>query len=115
MISAQSLKCSKTNKIIGTQAKKIITNGSHAISLSNTKKQVALKATSMATIEMKSAVSPNTNFNGNDLRKFISVNRDVRMDKNINIEEEEETSATASDMKNTLNQLVFRKIGVPVS
>ena len=69
----------------------------------------------MPTIEMKSVVSPNTNFDGNDARKSISVKRDVRIDKNINIEEEEETSAIASDMKNALNHLVFKKIGVPVS
>ena len=53
----------------------------------------------MPAIEMKSVVSPNTNFDGNDTRKSISVKRDVRIDKKINIEEEEENSAIASDMK----------------
>ena len=74
-----------------------------------------MKATTMPTIKMKSVVSPNTNFDGNDTRRSISVKRDVRIDKNINIEEEEETSAIASDMKNALNHLVFKKIRVPVS
>ena len=69
----------------------------------------------MPAIEMKSVVSPNTNFDGNDTRKSISVKRDVRIDKKINIEEEEENSAIASDMKNTLNQILFKRIGVPVS
>ena len=59
----------------------------------------------MPTIEMKSVVIPNTNFDGNDTRRSISAKRDVRIDKNINIEEEEETSATAYDMKNALNHL----------
>ena len=56
----------------------------------------------MPAIEMKSVVSPSTNF-------------DVRIDKKINIEEEEENSVIASDMKNTLNQILFKRIGVPVS
>ena len=107
MISTQSGRCSPRNKIIATPAKVIITKGNHAISLLKTTKQVALKATNMPTIEMKSVVSPNTNFNGNDQRKSISAKRDVRIDKNINIEEEEETSAIASDMKNTLNHLAL--------
>ena len=59
----------------------------------------------MPAIEMKSVVSPNTNFDGNDTRKSISVKRDVRIDKKINIEDE--NSAIASDMKNTLNQILF--------
>ena len=60
-------------------------------------------------------VSPNTNFDGNDTRKSISVKRGVRIDKNINIEEEEENNAIASHMKNTRNQILFKRIGVPVS
>ena len=94
----------------------IITIGINVISLVKTKKQVALKATTMPAIEVKSVVSPNTNFDGNDTRKSISVKRGVRIDKNINIEEEEEeNNATTSDMKNTLNQIFFKKIGIPVS
>ena len=103
------------NKIIGTLAKAIITIGSDAISLLKTKQQVALKATSMPAIEIKSALTPNSNFAGNDTRKSISVKCDVRIDKNINIDVEEETSAIASDMKNTRNQILFKKIGIPVS
>ena len=106
MISTQSLNCSKTTKIICTPDIVIITIGSGAISLLKAKRLVVLKATSMPAIETKSVASPNTNFNGNDTRKSISVKRDVRIDRNINIEEEEKTSAIASDMKNTLNHLV---------
>ena len=59
-------------------------------------------------------MSPNTNFDGNYTRKSISVKRGVRIDKNINIEEEK-NNAIASYMKNTLNQILFKRIGVPVS
>ena len=93
----------------------IITIGINVISLVKTKKQVALKAITMPAVEVKSVVSPNTNFDGNDTRKSISVKRGVRIDKNINIEEEEENNAIASDMKNTQNQILFKRIGVPVS
>ena len=94
----------------------IITSGINVILLVKTKKHVALKATTMPAIEVKSVVSPNTNFDGNDTRKSISVKRGVRIDKNINIEEEEEeNNAIASNMKNTLNQILFKRIGVPVS
>ena len=115
MISAQSLKCSKTNEIIGTPVKAIITTGSRRVSLLKIKKQVALKATTMPAMEMKSVVSPNTYFADKDTRKSISVKRDVRIDKNINIEVEEDNSAIASDMKNTLNQILSERVGVPVS
>ena len=72
--------------------------------------------TTMPAIEVKSVVSPNTNFDANDTRKSISVKRGVRIDKNINIEEEEEeNNVIASDMKNTLNQILFKRIGVPMS
>lgn len=82
---------------------------------SYTKKQVALKATTMPAIEVKSVVSPNTNLPGNDSRKSFSVQRDVRIDKNINIEVEEDNNAIASEMKNTVNQFFLKKIGVPFS
>ena len=65
----------------------IITIGINVISLVKTKRQVALKATTMPAIEVKSVVSPKTNFDGNDTRKSISAKRAVRIDKNINIEE----------------------------
>ena len=66
-------------------------------------------------VRASQVVSPNTNFDGNDTRKSISMKRGVRIDKNINIEEEEENNAIASNMKNTLNQILFKKIGVAVS
>ena len=74
-----------------------------------------MKATTMPTIEMKSAVSPHTNFDGSETKKSICVKRDVRIDKNTNIKVEDDDSAIASDMKNTLNRILFKRIGVPVS
>ena len=110
------------NAIIGKKAKAIvpitkaiISIGGHDISLLTTKKQVALKATTTPTIEMKSAVSPHTNFDGNDTRKSIGMKRDVRIDKNTNAEVEDDKSAIASNKKNNLNQILFKRIGVPVS
>ena len=109
------------NAIIGRKAKAIvpitkaiISIGGHDISHLTTKKQVALKATTTPSIEMKSAVSPHTNFDGNDTWKSIWVKRDVRIDKNTNIEVEDDNSAIASNMKNTLNQIFFKRRGVPV-
>ena len=74
-----------------------------------------MKATSVPAIELKSALTPSPNFEGNDTRKSISLKCDVRIDKNSNIDVEEDSSAIASDMKNTLNQTLFNKIGLPVS
>ena len=74
-----------------------------------------MKATSVAAIELKSALTPSSGFDGNDTRKSISLKRDERIDKNSNIDVEEDRSAIASDMKNTLNQTLFNKIGLPVS
>jgi len=51
-------------------AKAITTTGAHALALSYTKTQVALKAIIIIpTIEMKSVASTNNNFKGNDLKK----------------------------------------------
>jgi propanediol dehydratase large subunit len=91
------------------------TTGAHGLALVYTKKKVALKATIMPAMEMKSVASPIINFEGNDFKKSSSVQRDMRIDKNITIEVEEEHSVIASEMKNTINQLLFTKIGVPVS
>ena len=105
--------------MIGTKVETIITItiGGHGdgVSLLATKRQVAPKATTTPTVEMKSAVSPHTNIDGNDTRKSICVKRDVRIDKNSNAEVEDDNSAIASNMKNTLNQILFKRIGVPVS
>ena len=69
-----------------------------------------MKATSVPAIEQKSALTPSSNFDGNDTRKSISLKCDERIDKNSNIDVEEDSSAIASDMKNTLNQTLFNKI-----
>ena len=42
------------------------------------------------------------------------MKREVRIDKNANIEVEDDNSAIASNMKNTLNQIFFKRKGVPV-
>jgi hypothetical protein len=49
------------------------TTEAHALALLYIKKQVAVKATIMPAMEMKSVASPNTNFEGNDLKKSSSV------------------------------------------
>ncbi|KAJ6912874.1 hypothetical protein NC651_015361 [Populus alba x Populus x berolinensis] len=49
--------------------------------LPKTRKNVAIKATIIAPIDMKSVVSPIINLLGNDQRKFCSAYREVRIDK----------------------------------
>nr|POF15840.1 hypothetical protein CFP56_35276 [Quercus suber] len=73
--------------------------------------KVALKAATMPAIEMKSVVSPNTNFDGNDTRKSISVKRDVRIDKKINIEEEENSKAFWSSSPKFVCAETWNEIG----
>ena len=69
----------------------------------------------MPAIEMKSVMNPNAHCAGNFVWKSISVKRDARIDRNINIEAEEDNSAIASDMKNILNHILLNIIGMPVS
>jgi hypothetical protein len=54
-------------------AKVMTKNGTHAPALLNTKKEVAMKATIMPTMEIKSVINPNTNFEGNDWKKSSSM------------------------------------------
>ena len=67
----------------------------------------------MATMEMKSAISPTINLLGNEYKKSCSLKRDVRIDKKTNIEVEENKNAIESDIKNTRNELRFTEIGIP--
>jgi outer membrane lipopolysaccharide assembly protein LptE/RlpB len=68
----------------------------------------------MPTMDKKSVASPSINFEGNDIKNSYSVQRDVRIDKKIAIEVEEEHNAIASDMKNTINQFLLKRIEVLV-
>jgi hypothetical protein len=72
-VSTQSLQCSQTNEATGILAEVIKTTGVHALAFLYTKKQIALKATIIPAIEIKSAASPKTNLAGNDMRKSSSV------------------------------------------
>lgn len=62
---------------------------------------------------MKSEVNPIINLNGRDTRKSSSTYGEVRMDKNINMETEEETKPTASDIENTVKRFCLRRTGFP--
>ena len=63
---------------------------------------------------IKSVKSPTVNLNGNRFKKSFSLYRDViRMDKNINIEMQEQENAIASDMTKIWNQIFEWKLGVP--
>lgn len=67
----------------------------------------------IAIMETNNAKSPNISLEGNDTRKSSSAYLDVKIDKKITIDVEEEHSATASDRINILNQFIFRRIGSP--
>lgn len=66
-------------------------------------KKALLNATIMLIIETNNATSPDINFNGSDLRKSSSAYLEMRMDKKISIEVEDEIIATPSDNANTRN------------
>lgn len=57
----------------------------------------------MLIIDTNNATSPDINFKGSDLRKSCSAYREIRMDRNIKIEVEDEISAMESDKANTRN------------
>ncbi|RDY10675.1 hypothetical protein CR513_04767, partial [Mucuna pruriens] len=67
-------------------------------------KKALLNATIMLIIEINSATSPDINFKGSDLRKSSSAYREMRIDKKIRIEVDEEINAKASDNANTRNE-----------
>lgn len=87
----------------------------HANRWPSTMKKVALNATSIDAIEQKRVIKPSINLFGRDSRKSSSAYRDVRMDKNINIEVTDENRAKASDMAKIMKDLKPKKIGVPSS
>ena len=57
----------------------------------------------MLIIEINSAKSADINFKGSDLRKSSSAYREIRMDKKIRIEAEDEIIAMESDNANIKN------------
>lgn len=78
-------------------------------------KKLELNATIMVTIEMKSDARPSINFLGNDSKKSPSAYREVRMDRNMRTEVEENIKETASEMTKTLRAAFWLNKGIPVS
>lgn len=76
-------------------------------------KKVALNATTMHTMETNNDVNPISNREGKECKKSCSAYREVRIDKNTKIEDDEEIKPTASDITNIVNQNFLRNIGVP--
>lgn len=74
-------------------------------------KKVAVKATSIDAMEKKSVARPIINLFGKVSRKSSSAYREVRIDKNINMEITEENNANASVTVKTMNGLVEGKLG----
>jgi hypothetical protein len=57
-VSTQSLRCNKTNEVIGILAEATTTTGDHAFVLVYNKNKVAVKATIMPAMATKSVASP---------------------------------------------------------
>jgi len=57
----------------------------------------------MLTIEMNSARRPDISFKGSDVRKSSSAYREIRIDKKIRMEVDDEINAMESDNANTKN------------
>ena len=104
-MSTNKRKCCQMKNMTGKEATTAmgIEYGSNL--LPKTRKNVAIKATIIAPIDMKSVVSPIINLLGNDQRKFCSVYREVRIDKKVNRDEAELTREIASDMAKNLNAI----------
>ena len=82
--------------------------GTHLEPLEYVMKKALLNATIMLIIETNSATSPDINFKGSDLRKSSSAYREMRMDKKMRIEVEDEINAMVSDNANTRKAGFFK-------
>lgn len=71
-------------------------------------KKALLNATIMLIMETKRVTNPDINLNGRELRKSCSAYREIRMDKKIRVEVEEEINANASENANTVNKGFFK-------
>lgn len=74
----------------------------------------AQKATIMDTTEKRRKTRPESNFNGKLSRKSLSAKRDVRIQMNIITEVAEVKTDIESAMINTVNVMLFEKMGTPV-
>jgi len=77
-------------------------------------KNVAVKAIIMVAIEISNKIKPHMSFSGNDLRKSLSAYRDVRIDKNININAVEVNNDIASEMAKMTKHAFLTKMGLPL-
>jgi len=114
-MSTNKRKCCQMKKMTGKEATTAMWIEYRSNLLLKTRKNVAIKATIIAPIDMKSVASPIINLLGNVQRKFRSAYREVRIDKKVSKDEAEVTSDIASDMAKNLNAVSLRKTGVPVS
>lgn len=99
--------------IIGIQANTPRRIGSKVAPSSKDKNKVVQKATIMAAIERNSVVIATISMRGKECKKSFSWYLDVRMDKSIKIEVEDENIPMPSDMANTLKNGSFNKSGTP--
>ncbi|GKA44172.1 protein-L-isoaspartate O-methyltransferase 1 isoform X2 [Tanacetum coccineum] len=104
-----------SNTRTGMPARIVIITGSHCILFLYSTKKLALKATIMLIIERKSVERPQISLLGNDSMNSRSAKLDVRIDKNMRIEVEEEIKETASAITKTMRDGFPLKKGIPVS
>lgn len=113
-MSNQSLTCSRANDREMMKARQMRRVRFHAKLQSGIKNSVALKDMTILFMETNKANSPNISLEGSDTRKSSSAYLEVRIERKITIEIDEEKRATASDNRKTLNHSLFLKMGNPV-
>lgn len=106
--------CNKANSVTGKEVIKIVGIKIQFSLFSSTVKSVAPKATIIEVMAKKSVARPISNLFGNDFRKRLAVLLAVKIERNI-IEDREENKASVSEIMNTNNALVHKKIGIPAS
>lgn len=77
-------------------------------------KNVAVKATIIVAMETNRDVKPTISLKGSNLRKSLSAYRDVRMDRNINMDVEAANNEIAFDIAKTLKDISLNRIGNPL-
>lgn len=110
-MSSQSLTCSRANDREMMKARQMRRVRFHAKLQSGIKNSVALKDMTILFMETNKA---NISLEGSDTRKSSSAYLEVRIERKITIEIDEEKRATASDNRKTLNHSLFLKMGNPV-
>lgn len=76
-------------------------------------KNVAVKATIIVAMDTNKDDKPTISLKGSNFIKSLSAYRDVRIDRNINMDVAEANNETALDIANTLNAASFNRIGDP--